>query len=69
MDKAAASFTDWARENDAGFIEKIKAEGWEVLDLTDEERGALAAHVQQTVWPSIEETVGKDIIDRLRGDS
>ena len=68
VDRAAASFTAWAKENDEGYIAKIKEAGMEVLDLTDEERGALAAHIQETVWPGIEETVGKDVIDRLLAD-
>ena len=68
VDRAASSFTDWARENDEGYIAKILEAGWEVLDLTDAERGALADHIKANVWPAVEEMVGKDIIDRLRDD-
>lgn len=69
IDKAAASFNDWARSNDEGYIAKLKEAGWEVLELTDKERGALADHIKAEVWPEVEKTVGKDIIDRLRDDS
>ena len=68
VDRAASSFTDWARENDEGYIAKILDAGWEVLDLTDAERGALADHIKANVWPAVEEMVGKDVIDRLRDD-
>jgi TRAP-type C4-dicarboxylate transport system substrate-binding protein len=68
VDKAAVNFTKFARENDDSYITKLRESGWEVLDLTDEERGALAAHIKTEVWPQVEEIVGKDIIDRLRND-
>ena len=68
VDRAASSFTEWARANDEGYISKIKEAGWEVLDLTDAERGALADHIKANVWPAVEEMVGKDVIDRLRED-
>lgn len=66
VDKAAASFNDWARENDEGYIAKLKEAGWEVLELSAGERAALTAEIKNTVWPEVEKIVGKDIIDRLR---
>ncbi len=68
IDRAAASFTAWSRANDEGYIAKLKEAGWEVLELTDAERGALADHIKSVVWPEVEKTVGKEIIDRLRSD-
>lgn len=68
VDKAAAIFTKFARENDESYIAKLREAGWEVLDLQDSERAALAAHIKEVVWPQVEETVGKDVIDRLRND-
>lgn len=68
VDKAAAAFTKFARENDDSYIAKLKEKGWEVLDLTNEQRSALAAHIKAEVWPQVEKTVGKEIIDRLRND-
>jgi TRAP-type C4-dicarboxylate transport system substrate-binding protein len=68
VDKAAAAFTKFARENDESYIAKLKESGWEVLDLKDSERAALADHIKQTVWPQVEKTVGKHVIDRLRND-
>jgi TRAP-type C4-dicarboxylate transport system substrate-binding protein len=68
VDKGAAAFNTFARENDESYLAKLTESGWDVLDLTDAERGAMADHIQQVVWPQVEETVGKDIIDRLRND-
>ncbi len=68
VDRAAASFNDWARTNDEGYITKIKDAGWEVLALSDAERGALAEHIKATVWPEVEKKVGKEVIDRLKAD-
>ena len=68
IDRAAASFTNWARDNDAGYIQKLKDAGYEVLDLTDAERGALSKHIKDNVWPQVEKVVGKDIVDRLKAD-
>ena len=68
VDKAAVNFTKFARENDDSYLTKLRESGWEVLDLSDAERSALADHIKQEIWPQVEETVGKDIIDRLRND-
>lgn len=68
IDRAAASFNNWAKENDAKYIAKIKEAGWEVLELSEAQRAALADHIRSVVWPEVEKTVGKDIIDRLRAD-
>jgi len=69
MEKGAQAFTNYARQNDASYLEKLEEAGWDVLYLTDEERAALADHIKKTVWPMVEETVGKEIIDRLRKDA
>lgn len=68
VDKAAASFNEWARTNDKTYIQKLRDKGYEVLDLTAEQRGALADHIRAKVWPEVEKSVGKAIIDRLRAD-
>ncbi len=68
VDKGAAAYTKYSRENDAGYIEKLREKGWDVLEITDEERAALADHIKVTVWPMVAETVGQDTIDRLSND-
>ena len=68
VDRAAASFTDWAGNNEDSYLVRIRGAGWEVLDLSDAERAALTDHLRQAVWPGVEASVGKDVIDRLRQD-
>ncbi len=68
VEKAAASFNAWSRANDEGYIAKLKEAGWEVLDLSDEQRATMSDHIKTTVWPEVEKMVGKEIIDRLVND-
>lgn len=65
--KAQADFTKWALENDAEYMKRLTEAGYEVLDLTTDQRAALAAHVRETVWPSAADIVGQDVLDRLQG--
>ena len=65
---AAAAFADWAGNNDDSYLVRVRGAGWEVLDLSDAERAALADHIRQAVWPGVEALVGKDVIDRLWQD-
>ncbi|MEQ9487970.1 MAG: TRAP transporter substrate-binding protein DctP [Alphaproteobacteria bacterium] len=67
--KAAATFTAWARENDEGFLAKLKEKGFEVLPLTADQRAKMSDHIKNTVWPQLEGSVGKENLDRLRNDS
>ncbi len=68
VDKGAADFTQYSRDNDTSYIAKLKEKGWDVLDLTDAQRAALAEHIKAEVWPMVAETVGQDTIDRLIND-
>ncbi|SMX36840.1 TRAP transporter substrate-binding protein DctP [Octadecabacter ascidiaceicola] len=68
MTKASDDFFTYNRENDAKFGEMLVESGYTILTLTDEEQAAMAAHIQETVWPMMAETVGQDIIDRLLAD-
>ncbi len=68
VDKGAAAYTKYSRENDAGFIEKLKEKGWEVLEITDDQRAAITDHIKAEVWPMVAETIGQETIDRLSND-
>lgn len=68
VDRAAASFTDWAGNNEDSYLVRIRGAGWEVLDLSDAERAALADHLRQAAVDRAAALVGKDVIDRLRQD-
>ncbi|WP_127113776.1 TRAP transporter substrate-binding protein DctP [Shimia sediminis] len=63
--KAANDFADHALSVEDEFLEKLQESGYEILDITDEERGALAATVRETVWPQAADIVGADVLDRL----
>lgn len=65
MSKASDDFFAYNRENDALFGEKLIESGYKILSLSPEEQEAMAEHVRTNIWPQMEETVGKDIIDRL----
>ncbi|MBI1495008.1 TRAP transporter substrate-binding protein DctP [Halocynthiibacter styelae] len=65
MTKASDDFFAYNRENDAVFGEKLVEAGYTILSLNDEEQAAMAAHVQENIWPLMAESVGQDVIDRL----
>jgi TRAP-type C4-dicarboxylate transport system substrate-binding protein len=65
LTKASDDFFAYNRENDAVFGEKLVESGYTILSLSDEEQAAMAAHVQETIWPTMADSVGQDIIDRL----
>ena len=67
VDRAAADFNAWALENEATFLKKLEERGYEVLYLTDEQRGAMAEHIRANVWPGLADVVGQDVLDRLKG--
>ena len=66
--KASDDFFAWNRANDAQFATKLEEKGYEILVPTDAQKQAMADHVRSTIWPQMEETIGKDVIDRIRGD-
>jgi len=68
MTKASDDFFAYNRENDAVFGQKLLDSGYTILSLSDEEQAAMAAHVQETIWPMMADSVGQDIIDRLLAD-
>ncbi|KIC15101.1 MULTISPECIES: TRAP transporter substrate-binding protein DctP [unclassified Leisingera] len=65
LTKASNDFFSYNRENDEVFGQKLLDKGYTILRLSDEEQAAMAAHVQETVWPQMAKSVGQDIIDRL----
>ncbi|MEP2782619.1 MAG: TRAP transporter substrate-binding protein DctP [Pseudoruegeria sp.] len=65
MTKASDDFFKYNRENDDAFGQKLIEKGYTILSLNTEEQAAMAAYVQETVWPLMAKSVGQDIIDRL----
>ena len=67
---AAASAKSFAlsRSVDAEYVERLLEKGIQVVALSDEEIAGLAAHVRDTVWPALEEKLGKELLDRIKSD-
>lgn len=65
MSKASDDFFAYNRENDEAFGQKLIDSGYTILSLNDEEQAAMAANVQENIWPMMAQSVGQDIIDRL----
>ena len=66
------SAVQWVRAaaEDEKYRQKLKDEyDWEIVILTPEELTAMADHVHKTVWPRMEEIVGKELMDRIYKES
>lgn len=63
--EAAAEISALAWERSQGFVDQLIEADWEVVEFTQEERDAIKAHIEATVWPSVADVVGQDILDRL----
>ncbi|RTE64516.1 transporter [Amphritea opalescens] len=66
--KAAATFVEWSRENDAANLEKLAAFGVEILPMTDAERRVIAEKIRAVTWPKLEERLGKDVLAEIVAD-
>ncbi len=63
--EAAAEISALAWKRSEGFMKQLKEANWEIVEFTQEERDAIKAHIQSTVWPNVADVVGQDILDRL----
>lgn len=66
--KAAATFVDWSRENDAANLKKLEAFGVNILTLSDAERSAIAEKIRTVTWPKLEQRLGKDVLAKIVAD-
>jgi TRAP-type C4-dicarboxylate transport system substrate-binding protein len=61
---------DRATAVDEEYRQKLKDEyGWEIVILTPEELTNIADHVRKTVWPSLEQSIGKELMDKVYQES
>ena len=65
FDKAAQSYFEFAKANEADYLAKLEEVGYEVIEISDEERAAIAEGVREAVWPKIADIVGQDVMDQL----
>ncbi|MBT3143223.1 TRAP transporter substrate-binding protein DctP [Ruegeria litorea] len=63
--KASDDFFAYNRENDSVFEQKLVDSGYTILKLSPEEQQAMADKVRAEIWPMLEDSVGKENIDRL----
>lgn len=63
--KASDDFFAYNRENDAVFEQKLTDSGYTILKLSPEEQKAMVEKVRADIWPLLEDSVGKENIDRL----
>lgn len=63
--KASDDFFTYNRENDSVFEQKLVDSGYTILKLSPEEQQAMADKVRAEIWPMLEDSVGKENIDRL----
>jgi len=51
---------------DEKYIKMMAEEGIEILEITPEQRKALAEHIRNVTWPKFEEKFGKDVLDKVK---
>lgn len=66
--EASAKSFALSRSVDAEYLGRLEDRGIEVIDLSDDELSTLANHVRKTVWPVMEDKLGKNIIDTIKAD-
>lgn len=57
-----------AEENETEYLNKMKEEGIEVIEFTDEELEAFSNYAQEVTWPKLKDSLGEDVIDGLLAD-
>ena len=66
--KASAKSFALSKSVDAEYIGRLGEKNIEVVGISDAERAALAAHVRETVWPVLEDKLGKALLDSIKAD-
>ena len=71
LQRAADGTIEWSwqeaeRKSDE-FLQRARDAGINVVELTDEQMSAAKQIVYDNEWPAMEATVGKDIMDQIRG--
>ncbi|KIN60657.1 TRAP dicarboxylate transporter-DctP subunit [Sulfitobacter noctilucae] len=67
MTKASDDFFAYNRENDDAYAQRLLDSGYTILSLNEEDQAAMASKVREEIWPMMADSVGQDIIDRLKG--
>ena len=67
MTKASDDFFAYNRENDDAYGQLLIDSGYTILSLNAEDQAAMANKVREEIWPMMADSVGQEIIDRLKG--
>lgn len=62
---AAAKIIDQSWERTEGFVQQLRDKEWEIVEFTQEQRDAIREVAMTEVWPTVGETIGQDLLDRL----
>lgn len=66
--KASQGSFGMTEQLDVEYTQKLTEAGIEVIALSDAELAAIAAEVQATTWPLLEEKLGADLLAALKAD-
>lgn len=67
MSKASDDFFAYNRENDDAYGKRLIEKGYTILSLNAEDQAAMANKVREEIWPMMADSVGDEIIERLKG--
>ena len=65
---AATKSFEMSESIDKEYLGRLGEIGIELVELSPEELSEIAAHVRETVWPALEENLGKDLLDAIKAD-
>jgi TRAP-type C4-dicarboxylate transport system substrate-binding protein len=63
--KAAQGINDSSWKRNEEFLAKLREEGWNVVEFTDDQRADLKALIEAEVWPSVGALIGEDLLARV----
>lgn len=63
-DEIVAS-VELAKADDQAYMDKLAAEGIEVVTFSDEERAAMAASCRENVWPQLAKNTSQEFLDNI----
>jgi len=66
--KAAQESFKTCEEQDKLFLQKLADFGIVIVDLSDEQRVAVAEHVRKTTWPKLVNKLGNEVLEGLKSD-
>lgn len=68
FDEASRKSFDLSRKVDAEYLKRLPEIGIQVIPVSDGQIAAIADQVRESVWPAMEEKLGKELIDQLKAD-